>query len=156
MKWPAILTLVACCLAIDVASKVWAERNLANDVHQLLSFLSLRLGFNSGVAFSLFASDDGATRHYITAATSMMCVGIAYLISNAQAALERLSLALVLGGALGNIVDRIPDGFVTDFISVQIGSWHFPTFNFADAFISVGVVLFVIATLPGRGLRHGN
>ncbi len=154
MKWFVPIGVVATSFLLDVSSKAWAQRNLVESAPELLYFLSLRLGFNSGIAFSLFASDSGTTRHYILAATSLASLAIIFMMTSARMAMERIALALILGGAFGNIADRIPDGHVTDFIAVRLGEYHFPIFNLADASISAGVVLLLLAMMPARGVDH--
>lgn len=156
MRWTLTTALAASCLALDIFSKGWAERSLSSEPYLVLPFFSLQLGFNSGVAFSLFSSDNGENRHYITAMTSVLSVGIAYMAMMARSAADRVGFSLVLGGALGNVIDRVQDGFVTDFISLQAGRWHFPTFNLADTFITVGLLILLKAMMPAHGSKIGT
>ncbi|OYU89001.1 MAG: signal peptidase II [Bradyrhizobiaceae bacterium PARB1] len=154
MKWIFPFIVAATSFWLDASSKAWAQRSLAETTRELLSFLSLRLGFNSGIAFSWFASDEGANRYVILVATSLLSLAIVCVMATARIPTERVALALILGGALGNIADRIPDGYVTDFISVRLGEYHFPIFNLADVCITIGAMLLFLALAPLRCVRH--
>lgn len=154
MKWIFPSIVAATSFWLDASSKAWAQRDLAETTRELLPFLSLRLGFNSGIAFSWFASDEGANRYVILVATSLLSLAIVCVMATARSPIERVALALILGGALGNIADRIPDGHVTDFISVRLVEYHFPIFNLADVCITTGAMLLLLAFAPMRGARH--
>jgi signal peptidase II len=109
---------------------------------------------NSGVAFGLFpaAGSQGAT--WALALLSLAALGLVGFYFSRTPPAERLllsALALVLGGALGNLIDRVTSGTVTDFIGVYLGSYRWPDFNVADSAISVGLVLLVIESfLPHK------
>ena len=107
--------------------------------------LNWTLAFNTGAAFSFLADREGWQRWLFT----LLAVGVSGVLA---AWLRRtpgrdwrtaLPLALVIGGALGNLIDRLRSGHVTDFIQVYLGSWPFPSFNVADSAISIGAVLLV-------------
>lgn len=114
------------------------------------SFINLTHQKNSGAAFSFLANAGGWQRWFFVALASTVSVVIAvwlWRIRNAGQTVLSAGLALVLGGAIGNLVDRILLGHVTDFIQVWFGSWAFPSFNVADAGISVGAVLLIVDAL---------
>jgi len=116
----------------------------------LNSFMNLTHQKNSGAAFSFLADAGGWQRWFLAALASVVSVVIAvwlWRIRNAGQTVLSAGLALVLGGAIGNLVDRILLGHVTDFIQVWFGSWAFPSFNVADAGISVGAVLLIVDAL---------
>jgi signal peptidase II len=108
-------------------------------------FLNWTLAFNTGAAFSFLADQQGWQRWLFTA----LAVGVSAVLARWLAHTWRsdwrtaLPLALVIGGALGNLIDRLRFGHVTDFIQVYFGDWAFPSFNIADSSISVGAVLLV-------------
>jgi signal peptidase II len=113
-------------------------------------FINITHQQNSGAAFSFLADAGGWQRWaFIVLATGVSGFIVAWLWRLRQEGQPVLSggLALVLGGAIGNLVDRIIFGYVTDFIQVWIGSWPFPSFNVADAAISVGAGLLIIDAL---------
>ena len=116
----------------------------------LNSFINLTHQKNSGAAFSFLANAGGWQRwFFVTLATvvsGVIAVWIWRIRKEGQALLS-IGLALVLGGAVGNLIDRVRLGHVTDFIQVWFGSWAFPSFNVADAGITVGATVLIIDAL---------
>lgn len=113
----------------------------------LNSFLNITHQKNPGAAWSFLADAGGWQRWFFIALSSIVSVVIAvwlWRIRTDGLAVLGAGLALVLGGAIGNLIDRILLGHVTDFIQVLFGSWAFPSFNIADAGISVGAALLII------------
>ena len=135
-------------VGVDQATKSWAVADLHDAVH-LLGPLGLQLAFNSGTAFSLF-SGAGA---WLTPLALVVLAGVGWAAWAARSRLRSVGFGLVLGGAAGNLADRLfrgHHGAVVDFVTLS----HWPTFNVADASITVGVVLLMAGYLwPGR-LRH--
>ena len=116
----------------------------------LNSFINLTHQKNTGAAFSFLADAGGWQRWFFVVLASGVSVVIAiwiWRIRKAGQAVLSAGLALVLGGAVGNLIDRILLGHVTDFFQVWFGSWAFPSFNVADAGISVGAALLIIDAL---------
>ena len=113
----------------------------------LNSFLNITHQKNPGAAWSFLADAGGWQRWFFVTLSSIVSVVIAVWLwrirSEGQTVLAA-GLALVLGGAIGNLIDRIVLGHVTDFIQVMFGSWAFPSFNVADAGISVGAAFLII------------
>jgi len=111
--------------------------------------LNWTLAFNTGAAFSFLADQEGWQRWLFTLlAVGVSAVLVAWLRRTPRGDWRTaLPLALVIGGALGNLIDRLRAGHVTDFIQVYLGSWPFPSFNVADSAISVGAVLLVLFSL---------
>ncbi|MDH3578050.1 MAG: signal peptidase II [Gammaproteobacteria bacterium] len=116
----------------------------------LNSFINLTHQKNTGAAFSFLANAGGWQRWFFvvlaTVVSGVIAVWIWRIRKDGQALLS-IGLALVLGGAVGNLIDRIRFGHVTDFIQVWFGGWAFPSFNVADAGISVGAALLIIDAL---------
>lgn len=141
-------------LAIVVADQVtkWAivEWVPLYDRVPLNSFINLTHQKNSGAAFSFLANAGGWQRWFFvalaTAVSGVIGVWI-WRIRHERQALLSVGLAFVLGGAMGNLIDRVRMGHVTDFIQVWFGEWAFPSFNVADAGISVGAALLIIDAL---------
>ncbi len=126
---------------------------------ELLSFLNLTHQKNYGAAFSFLADAGGWQRWFFIVLASVVSAVIAvwiWRIRDEGPAILAAGLALVLGGALGNVIDRIRLGYVTDFIQVWFGSWAFPSFNIADSAITVGAALLIIDSLfvSGREQRE--
>ena len=143
------VSVAALALAADWLAKAWAEQALTlyQPVPVVGSFARLTLGYNTGVAFSMFTGGGW----WLTAFTSVLIVGLAAwglraLIRGDIPRRTAPAVGLVLGGALGNFVDRLPDSRVTDFIDIGIGATRWPTFNTADVWIVVGVILLVLLT----------
>ncbi|MHB1216784.1 MAG: signal peptidase II [Alphaproteobacteria bacterium] len=109
----------------------------------LAPFLNLRLGYNTGVSFGMFA-ETFRERPWLLAAIMM---GIVLLVAafaiRAERRLDAFSFGLIAGGAVGNIVDRLRLGAVVDYIDLFYAGWRWPTFNLADSLISLGVALLV-------------
>jgi len=145
------MVVAAVIVVVDQLTK-WAivEWIPLYDKVPLNSFLNLTHQQNSGAAFSFLANAGGWQRWFFvilaTGVSAVIAVWIWRIRSESQTVLSA-GLALVLGGAVGNLIDRILLGHVTDFIQVWFGSWAFPSFNVADAGISVGAALLIIDAL---------
>ena len=114
------------------------------------SFFSLVLTFNTGAAFSLFADGAGWQRWFFTGVAIAAAVLIAWLLRRGGRTLYCLGLALILGGALGNLWDRLTIGKVVDFLLFHYDRWAWPAFNVADSAISVGAALLILDSLLPR------
>jgi len=142
------LVLILAIVFIDQQSKLFVvERFNVYDRYTLTAFLDFTRLHNTGAAFSLFASESGWQRWplvLISAGVGATLIG--WLIRNAFRATMtlNLSLALIAGGAIGNLVDRLSQGYVVDFILFHIGQWYYPAFNIADTCITIGLILFLI------------
>ncbi|MFI8697009.1 signal peptidase II [Dietzia maris] len=142
----ALVVSVVLLAAADLGAKTWAGGALADGHTVDLGLMQLRLGFNSGVAFSL---GDGLPAGVVLAITGLIIGALAIFAWRATRTATRtvrLALALILGGAVANFIDRATDGVVTDYLHT---GW-FPTFNLADVFITGGAVVLIVATLTGR------
>lgn len=140
------LTAVA-ALALDQASKSTALAALQPHAPMdVTPFLALRLGFNTGVSFGMFATDANTFRLPLILLTLAIIVALSVMAMRASA-LERVALSAVIGGAAGNLTDRIWRGRVTDFIDLHVAGWHWPTFNLADTVITLGVMTLLWAAL---------
>lgn len=117
----------------------------------VLPFLNIVHVQNKGAAFGVFAGLGN--KYFIGIAVIAIIFIVAYLI-RAPKGLETYALSLVLGGAVGNFIDRVRIGKVTDFIDVFVGDWHWPAFNVADSALTVGIGLFIISSfLAGSGVK---
>lgn len=149
------LSLAMVLVGLDQLTKVLAEDWLAPyEPVPLLPFLNLTLMYNEGAAFSLLSQAGGWQRwFFIAVGLGVTGVLVAWLRGlKTSERLQALGLTLIIGGALGNLIDRILYGRVVDFIDVYYGRWHWPAFNLADSAITVGVVLLIWEAL--RELRR--
>ncbi|MBA2077996.1 signal peptidase II [Rhodanobacter sp. PCA2] len=154
------LLLSAAVIVLDQLSKWWAVAALqpAGMPHPVVpGLLNWTLAYNPGAAFSLLARGDGWQRWFFVAlALLISAVLVVWLARTARRDWRTaLPLALVVGGAVGNLIDRLHAAQVTDFIDVYYRDWHYPVFNVADCGITVGAVLLVAFGLFG-GKAHGG
>jgi signal peptidase II len=153
--WARWLAVSAAVLAADLATKAWASRAFAlGDVREVLPFFNLVLAHNTGAAFSFLADAGGWQRWFFTVVSVAISAAIVYFLRHARDRLVAFALALVLGGALGNLYDRLTLGHVVDFVQLHAAGYYWPAFNVADSAISVGVALLVWDSLwPRRGAK---
>ena len=144
------LSVVLAIIFIDQYSKFLVVEQL-NLFDRLIvtSFLDLTRLHNTGAAFSMFAFDSGWQRWplvLISAGVGAILIG--WLVRNASKSpvLQNTAFVMIAGGAIGNLIDRLNQGYVVDFILFHIGQWHFPAFNVADSCITIGMILFLIET----------
>ena len=147
------LVLSALVIAVDQFTKHLALATLQPyESHEVIpGLLNWTLAFNPGAAFSFLAGADGWQRWLFTALAVGVSVGLAVWLSQLRRGDWRNAapLALIIGGALGNLVDRLRFGHVTDFIDVYWGSAHWPAFNIADSAICVGAVALALFSFAG-------
>ncbi len=157
-RWLGISIAV---IGLDLLTKQWA---LASLVHYqsvpLLPYFDLTLMFNPGAAFSFLSDQDGWQRWFFVAVASLAAIGLTVWLVKLEAneRLVAISLSLIIGGAVGNLIDRLLYGYVIDFIDIYyvsdsclpffggvvkegVNQCHWPAFNIADSAISIGVVL---------------
>jgi signal peptidase II len=146
------LLLIPLLIAADQASKWLVTRAVplegTRDVFR--GFLRLWHVRNSGAVWGFLSGHDGGwvpKAITVLAAAALLVVLAFFLRTAAGERLELLSYALILGGALGNLIDRLRLGYVVDFIDVFVKSWHWPTFNLADSGITIGVLLLAFTLL---------
>lgn len=123
---------------------------------QVLPFLNFSLRFNTGAAFSFLSSVGGWQIYLLSGIAIAVSVGLLiwlYRLSEKEW-LTGICLSLILGGALGNLIDRLRFGFVVDFIDFHIRTWHFATFNVADSAVSIGAVVLVLGLCMHRQCAH--
>lgn len=148
IAWISVAILI---VAADQATK-WAiiEWVPLYDRVPINSFLNLTHQQNRGAAFSFLADQSGWQRWFfvvLASAVSVLIVAWLWRIRKDGPLVLVAGLSLVLGGAVGNLVDRAALGYVTDFIQVWFGTWAFPSFNVADSAITVGAVLLIVDAL---------
>ena len=139
------LAISAAVLLIDQLTKFAVERTLAlHEVIEMTPFMNLVLVHNRGAAFSFLSDASGWQREFFIAIALSASVWIVWLLRrHSGETLFCLALSLVLGGALGNVLDRVLIGAVVDFIDLHAYGYHWPAFNAADSAITCGAVLLV-------------
>jgi signal peptidase II len=150
--WQRWLAVSAAVIAADLATKAWVTHAFgAGEVREVTPFFNLVLMYNTGAAFSFLAGAGGWQRWFFTAITIVISAAIVYMLRKPQRGRTvPLALALVLGGALGNLYDRITLGHVVDFVQLHAAGYYWPAFNVADSAITIGVALLIWDSLrPG-------
>lgn len=151
---PAMAFIAAMTLALDqmhkwvMLSRVYSEH--APPIH-ITEFFSLVMVWNKGVSFGMFNHADApAAAPYLLTVLSLVIVGVLVRMAlKSHNGLERLGYALVVGGALGNVIDRLRFGAVADFFYFHIGDLGWPAFNIADSAVCIGVFILLIAMVRG-------
>lgn len=143
-RWYGLALLV---IVLDQISKHWVEAVLTyNEPVVFTSFFNFTLRYNPGAAFSFLSDADGWQRWFFTivalVVSAVLVVWIARVASTRK--LEAFGLTMILGGAIGNVYDRIVLGHVVDFIVVHYEDYYWPAFNLADSAITLGAILLII------------
>lgn len=146
MKLHISLTLALIVLVLDLASKHWVESILLHGQQiPLTDFFNLVLTYNAGAAFSFLRDASGWQRWFFSGIAAAASILIVYLLrKHAAEKLFCLALSLVLGGALGNLWDRVTLGHVVDFLDFHVGGYHWPAFNVADSAIFLGAMFLIV------------
>lgn len=149
-RWYALAGLV---IVLDQLSKWWVLQNLGfGETIYVAPFWNWVLTYNPGAAFSFLADQPGWQRWLFTLLALGVSGWIAVMLrQQAQHRLLSLALTLVMGGALGNVIDRVRFGAVVDFIQWHVAGYYWPAFNVADSAITLGAVLLVVEQLTASG-----
>ena len=147
-----LLLLSALVVALDQWTKWWVEGNIrpGTALEIIPGLLNFIRSSNSGVAFGMFQARGNPVGTWTLIALGLVAftiVSIYFARTPPEERLLLIALALILGGAVGNLIDRIMQGAVTDWIDVYAGGRHFPTFNVADSAISIGIGLMAVGVL---------
>jgi signal peptidase II len=143
------LGIAAIMILLDQVTKITIAKIFQyGESHPVTSFFNLVLVYNKGAAFSFLADQGGWQRYFFTGIGIAAALYIIYLLKkHAGQRLFCWALALILGGAVGNVLDRILYGHVIDFLDFHVNNWHWPAFNVADVSIFIGAGLFIIDEL---------
>jgi signal peptidase II len=144
----SILLIVVVVYILDRASKISIIKHQMNSKGSFFvnDYLNLDLVWNTGIGFGLFSQNANIYYHSITFIIFLVIVFLGYLISKATY-LDKILFSLILGGALGNFYDRLFYFAVPDFIDFHINNFHWFTFNIADIFITMGIILIITKDL---------
>ena len=147
---------VAVVVAIlDQLTKYWViaffdARPPGAPVAEFTPFFNLVLTGNRGMSFGLFNNDAAANTAVFTVLAAAIVIALILWLRRAETAVLRVGIGLVIGGAIGNVIDRLWHGAVVDFLDFHLGGWHWFAFNLADAAICLGVVALLLDSLIGR------
>ena len=142
--WITVAVVIA-----DQVTKYFALKHLMRSEIALTPFLNLALAFNTGAAFSFLSDAGGWQNFFFVGVAAVVSIIILFMIRRLGANDTQVAVALmlVLGGAAGNVIDRVRFSYVVDFIDIYYRTWHWPTFNIADSAITIGAVLLIMDSL---------
>ena len=137
-----IIFLLVC---FDIFSKDIVNNSLlfGQSVETVFPFIELLLIFNSGIAFGIFDNKGELASNLLLIVTILITLYLLWMIINETKDRNKLALSFITGGAIGNVLDRINDGSVTDFLHLKIYNYSLFVFNLADAFITIGAILII-------------
>jgi signal peptidase II len=152
------LVLAWCLLIIDQLTKLWFDSSLRyGERVQVLPFFDFTLLYNPGAAFSFLADQAGWQRWFFTVLGLGAAVFMLWMMhTNRTQRRLLLALALILSGALGNVIDRIAYGHVIDFLLFYWQNWYYPAFNVADSCITLGAILLILDEILRLRGRHAR
>ena len=151
-SWLRWLGLAAIVVAIDLATKAWITSAFRyGEVREVTPFFNLVLVHNTGAAFSFLAEAGGWQRWFFTGIAVAISLALLVLLPRQKNDWVAAGMALVLGGALGNLWDRVTLGKVVDFVQLHAAGYSWPAFNVADSAITVGVALLLLDSLRPKG-----
>ena len=141
------LVIAILVVVVDQASKIVVLSALGPfQSVSVSSFFNLVLVLNTGISFGLFAGGDTIARWFLIAVALSISVLLMRWLANSSDRLVCAGLGMIIGGAVGNVIDRLVHKAVVDFLDFHFYGWHWPAFNIADSAITIGVVLFVLAS----------
>ena len=148
-------SLVIFIFLIDRLSKIYViyldKKFLGSEIYSS-KFLNINLIWNDGIAFGLFSFEKNFLYNFLTVFILIIILLIAYMVKKNEG-LKKYSLLMVLGGALGNVFDRLLNKSVPDFIDFHIGNFHWFIFNIADVFITTGVIFMILLEITDNNSR---
>ena len=143
LKW---LWLTGLIIVLDQASK-WIMVSWLSlyETVAIIPFFNLTMAHNTGAAFSFLSQAGGWQRWFFVGLAVLISIGLLIWLNKfVKTKMEAMSVSLILGGAIGNVIDRVYFGYVIDFLDVYYGSYHWPAFNIADSAIVIGAGLLII------------
>ncbi|HBH36648.1 MAG TPA: signal peptidase II [Gammaproteobacteria bacterium] len=154
LRW---LWLSVVVVILDQLTKLWIDSNLLLHARLPLidGYFDLTLAYNPGAAFSFLADAGGWQRWFFTILSTVVTIILVVWLKRlpAHEKINAVALSLIIGGAIGNLIDRIAYGHVIDFLLVYYQQWSWPAFNVADSAISIGVVLMLLAMFRSSPLQ---
>ena len=147
------LGLAACITVVDQATKAWALDGwfFPPRTIEVTSFFNLVAVWNSGISFGFLANHSEAMPYILAGFAIVVSLGLTIWLLRVHSRLLAAGLGLVIGGAVGNVIDRLRFQAVVDFIDLHAVGFHWPTFNVADAAITIGVGLLLLDSFSRRG-----
>ena len=156
LKWRIVVGWLAAIIVVDQLTKIVVDRSmpLYHSIPIVNGFFSLTYVRNTGAAFGIFAGSAEIFRRPFLIVVSLVAIGFIFTMLRRLPDKETgliTALALIVGGAIGNLIDRVIYGEVIDFLDCFLGSYHWPAFNIADSFITIGVGLTIYCLYDHQG-----
>ena len=152
------LAVAAVVAVLDQLSKAAVLAHFAGrlpgDREAITSFFNIALTFNRGISFGLFNDGAGLNALVFSAAAAAIVALLIFWLSRASSPFLAVAIGLIIGGAVGNVIDRLRLGAVVDFLDVHVGGLHWPAFNLADSAICIGVAVMLLDGLVIRREAH--
>lgn len=147
--WRQGLLIAGVTIILDQLTKWWIVFEVMSPPRVIPVFPSFNLvmGWNRGVSFGMFDSDSPQNQWLLVALALVIVVVLLVWMKRAESRLVTIAIGLIVGGAIGNVIDRLHFGAVADFLDFYIGAYHWPAFNVADTGITVGAVVLVLDSL---------
>ena len=157
-SWPTGLLIASIILGLDQVSKWWIVETVMQPprVIEITPFMNLVMGWNRGISFGVFNSDSDINTWLLPLVVALIVVFLLTWLVRTDRYIITVSLGLIIGGALGNLVDRLRYGAVADFLDFHYQGFHWPAFNVADASITVGAVILLFDSLFVRSESSNN
>ena len=139
------ILIILFLVSFDIFSKVIANNNLlfGQSIDTFIPFIELLLIYNSGIAFGIFDNRGDPASNILLILTILITIYLLWMIAYETKDRNKIALSFISSGAIGNVLDRINDGSVTDFLHLKIYNYSFFIFNLADAFITIGATLII-------------
>ncbi|MCG8509325.1 MAG: signal peptidase II [Rhodospirillales bacterium] len=152
------LGLAVLAFGLDQATKWWIVERVMQPPRfiEITPFFNLVMGWNRGISFGLFNNDSPYNAWVLTTIAAVIVVVLLVWLRRAERGVIAAGIGLVIGGAIGNAVDRMRFGAVADFLDFHVAGFHWPAFNVADSAIFIGAALLVFDALFGQPEKHKN
>jgi len=156
--FPLGLFVAAVITILDQASKWWIVTDVMQPprVIPLTPFFNLVMAWNRGVSFGMFDSDSKANVYVLSGLALLIIAILAVWLWRADKPLLAIAIGMVIGGALGNVIDRLVYGAVADFLDLHFAGFHWPAFNVADSGICVGAAILILDSLFGSQEKNNT
>ena len=140
------LCIISIIFFLDRYTKLLILNNFTENTYYLNDYINLDLVWNTGIGFGLMSFDNQIFYNLISAIIALVIIFLLFYAIKSKR-LEKFSFSIIIGGALGNFYDRISYNAVPDFIDIHYKNFHWFTFNFADIFISMGIIIYLLSGL---------
>lgn len=139
-------------VVVDQAVKLWVVFGVMAPprVIEVTPFFNIVMVWNRGASFGMFSTDSAWSRYLLVAIALAISIGLLFWLLNARTRWLSVGLGCVIGGAVGNVIDRFAHGAVADFLDFHVSGYHWPAFNVADMAITIGVIMLLLDGLIGK------